>query len=145
MVPIEKTQGCLNFQLRRTSRLLGRYYDDVLRHLELRVTQFNLLAVLAQTGPIAITALADLMGMERSALARNLKPIQRRKLVTVTRGKDKRTRTVTLAPAGRRGLEEALPEWDKAQTRLIRKMEPDGASGLVRALGKIRAALGDGS
>jgi DNA-binding MarR family transcriptional regulator len=85
------------------------------------------------------------MGMERSALARNLKPIQRRKLVTVTSGKDKRTRTVTLALAGRRRLEEALPEWDKAQTRLIRKMEPDGASGLVRALGKIRAALGDGS
>jgi len=49
------------------------------------------------------------------------------------------------APAGRRRLEEALPEWDKAQTRLIRKMEPDGASGLVRALGKIRTALGDGS
>ena len=145
MVPIEKTQGCLNFQLRRTSRLLGRYYDDALRHLGLRVTQFNLLAVLAQTGPIAITALADLMGMERSALARNLKPIQRRKLVTVTRGKDKRTRTVTLAPAGRRRLEEALPEWDKAQTRLIGKMKPDAASGLVRALGKIRTALGDGS
>src|SRR5215472_17100279 len=134
MVPIEKAQGCLNFQLRRTSRLLGRYYDDALRHLGLRVTQFNLLAVLAQTGPIAITALADLMGMERSALARNLKPIQRRKLVTVT-----------LAPAGKRRLEEALPEWDKAQTRLIRKMEPDGASGLVRALAKIRTSLGDGS
>ena len=121
MVSIEKTQGCLNFQLRRTSRLLGRYYDDVLRHLELRVTQFNLLAVLAQTGPIAITALADLMAMERSALARNLKPIERRKLVTVTPGKDKRTRTVKLTPAGRRKLAEALPKWDQAQTRLIRK------------------------
>ena len=145
MVPIEKTQGCLNFQLRRTSRLLGRYYDDALRHLGLRVTQFNLLAVLAQTGPIAITALADLVAMERSALARNLKPIERRRLVTVTPGKDKRTRTVKLAPAGRSKLEEALPVWDKAQTRLIRKMEPDGASGLVRALAKIRTALGDGS
>src|SRR6516225_1728379 len=54
----------------------GDVYDDVLRPLGLRVTQFNLLAVLTQTGPIAITALADLMGMERSALARNLKPIQ---------------------------------------------------------------------
>jgi putative ABC transport system substrate-binding protein len=31
--------------------------------------------------------------------------------------------------SGRRRLEEALPEWDKAQTRLIGKMEPDGASG----------------
>ena len=145
MVPIEKTQGCLNFQLRRTSRLLGRYYDDALRPLGLRITQFNLLAVLAQTGPIAITALAELVGMERSALARNLKPIERRKLVTVTPGKDKRTRTVTLAPAGRRKLEEALPKWDQTQTQLIRKMKPDGASGLVQALAKIRTAIGEES
>ena len=144
MVPIEKTQGCLNFQLRRTSRLLGRYYDDALRPLGLRITQFNLLAVLAQAGPIAITALAELVGMERSALARNLKPIARRKLVTVTPGKDKRTRTVTLAPAGRRKLEEALPEWDQAQTQLVRKM-PDRASGLVQALAKIRTAIGEES
>ena len=140
MVSIEKTQVCLNFQLRRTSRLLGRYYDDALRPLGLRITQFNLLAVLAQTGPIAITALADLVAMERSALARNLKPIERRKLVTVTPGKDKRTRTVTLAPAGRRKLDEALPKWD--QTQLIRKM-PDRALGLVQALAKIRTALGE--
>lgn len=145
MVRIEKTQGCLNFQLRRTSRLLGRYYDDALRHLGLRITQFNLLAVLAQTGPIAITALAELVGMERSALARNLKPIERRKLVTVIPGKDKRTRTVTLAPAGRRKLEEALPKWDQAQTQLIRKMKPDRASGLVQALAKIRTAIGEES
>ena len=144
MVPIEKTQGCLNFQLRRTSRLLGLYYDDALRHLGLRITQFNLLAVLAQTGPIAITALAELVGMERSALARNLKPIERRKLVTVIPGKDKRTRTVTLAPAGRRKLEEALPEWDQAQTQVIRKM-PDRALGLVQALAKVRAAIGEGN
>ena len=144
MVPIEKTQDCLNFQLRRTSRLLGRYYDDALRHLGLRITQFNLLAVLAQTGPIAITALAELVGMERSALARNLKPIERRKLVTVIPGKDKRTRTVTLAPAGRRKLEEALPEWDQAQTQVIRKM-PDRALGLVQALAKVRAAIGEGN
>ena len=145
MVPIEKTQGCLNFQLRRTSRLLGRYYDDALRHLGLRITQFNLLAVLVQTGPIAITALAELVGMERSALARNLKPIERRKLVTVIPGKDKRTRTVTLAPAGRRKLEEALPKWDQTQTQLIRKMKPDRASGLVQALAKIRTAIGEES
>ena len=82
--------------------------------------------------------------MERSALARNLKPIERRKLVTVTPGKDKRTRTVTLAPAGRRKLEEALPEWDRAQLQLIRKF-PDRASGLVQTLAKIRTALGEGS
>ena len=68
--------------------MLGRYYDDALRPMGLRITQFNILAVLAQTGPIAITALAEVLGLERSALARNLKPVTRKRFVIVSTGSD---------------------------------------------------------
>ena len=141
MIAINKTRGCLNFQLRRTSRLLARYYDDALRPFGLRITQFNILAVLAQTGPITITALADFVGLERSALARNLKPIARKRFVTIVPGKDKRTRTVKLASAGRRKLEETLPRWDQAQTKLVEKVGRDDASALLRAVGKVDETL----
>ena len=141
MIAINKTRGCLNFQLRRTSRLLARYYDDALRPFGLRITQFNILAVLAQTGPITITALADFVGLERSALARNLKPIARKQFVTIVPGKDKRTRTVKLASAGRRKLEETLPRWDQAQTKLVEKVGRDDASALLRAVGKVDETL----
>ena len=141
MIAINKTRGCLNFQLRRTSRLLARYYDDALRPFGLRITQFNILAVLAQTGPIAITALADFVGLERSALARNLKTIARKQFVTIVPGKDKRTRTVKLASAGRRKLEETLPRWDQAQTKLVEKVGRDDASALLRAVGKVDETL----
>ena len=141
MIAINKTRGCLNFQLRRTSRLLARYYDDALRPFGLRITQFNILAVLAQTGPITITALADFVGLERSALARNLKPIARKQFVTIVPGKDKRTRTVKLASAGRRKLNETLPRWDQAQTKLVEKVGRDDASALLRAVGKVDETL----
>ena len=141
MIAINKTRGCLNFQLRRTSRLLARYYDDALRPFGLRITQFNILAVLAQTGPITITALADFVGLERSALARNLKPIARKQFVTIVPGKDKRTRTVKLASAGRRKLKETLPRWDQAQTKLVEKVGRDDASALLRAVGKVDETL----
>ena len=141
MIAINKTRSCLNFQLRRTSRLLARYYDDALRPFGLRITQFNILAVLAQTGPIAITALADFVGLERSALARNLKPIARKQFVTIVPGKDKRTRTVKLASAGRRKLKETLPRWDQAQTKLVEKVGRDDASALLRAVGKVDETL----
>jgi len=141
MIAINKTRGCLNFQLRRTSRLLARYYDDALRPFGLRITQFNILAVLAQTGPITITALADFVGLERSALARNLKPIARKQFVTIVPGKDKRTRTVKLASAGGRKLKETLPRWDQAQTKLVEKVGRDDASALLCAVGKVDETL----
>jgi DNA-binding MarR family transcriptional regulator len=141
MIPIKKTKGCVNFQLRRTSRLLARYYDDALRPRGLRITQFNILAVLAQTGPIAITALADFNGMERSALARTLKPIVRLGLVSISPGHDKRTRTVRLAPAGRRKLNATLSAWDRAQTQLIKRIGRDDASALLRVIARVLEVL----
>jgi DNA-binding MarR family transcriptional regulator len=141
MIAIDKTRGCLNFQLRRTSRSLARYYDDALRPHGLRITQFNILAVLAQTGPIAITALADFVGLERSALARNLKPIARQKFVAIAAGNDKRTRTVKLAPAGKRKLDETIRTWHQAQTRLVKKIGRDEASALLRTVAKVDETL----
>src|SRR6516225_3392721 len=83
---IEKTRGCLNLHLRRVSRQVSRHYDDALRPVGLRITQFTILAVLAQSGPLSLTDLANLLGMERSALARNLKPIAREVWVVVAPG-----------------------------------------------------------
>jgi DNA-binding MarR family transcriptional regulator len=142
MVPIDRTQGCLNFQLRRTSRLLGRYYDDALRPIGLRITQFNILAVLAQMGPITITALAEVLGLERSALARNLKPITRKRFVILSTGSDKRTRIAKLAHGGKLKLDEALPKWDYAQRQLVQNLGHSRAAALGRTLSKIRTALG---
>ena len=142
MVPIDRTQGCLNFQLRRTSRLLGRYYDDALRPIGLRITQFNILAVLAQMGPITITALAEVLGLERSALARNLKPITRKRFVILSIGSDKRTRIVKLAYGGNLKLDEALPKWDYAQRQLVQNLGRGRAVALGQTLSKIRTVLG---
>ena len=132
---------CLNFQLRRTARQVSRYYDDALRPLSLRVSQFNVLAVLAQTGPMAVTELADILGMDRSALARNLKPLARRGLLKVAPGKDRRTRLAALKPAGKRKLASALPEWGRAQERLVARVGRDEALRLAEFLGRLRSAL----
>jgi DNA-binding MarR family transcriptional regulator len=142
---IEDTRGCLNFQLRRTARQVGRYYDDALRPLSLRVSQFNVLAVLAQTGPLPVSEIANILGMERSALARNLKPLQRRGLLAVAPGKDRRVRLAALKLAGRRKLEAALPHWSKAQERLVARMGRGGAGRLADSLARLRSALGEGS
>lgn len=113
-VKLEETRGCLNFLLRRTSRIVARHYDDALRPHGLRATQFNVLSVLAQMGSTSLTELANVMAMERSALARNLKPLEREGFVTINSGNDKRTRIADVTTKGRRKLKIALPAWAAA-------------------------------
>lgn len=119
---LTETKNCLNFQLRRTSRLISRHYDDSLRPAGLRITQFSILSVLAQNGPISITNLANAMTMERSALARNLKPLERSGFIVIATGKNKRTRIAKLSEQGNEKLEQALPLWAEAQNSIAKKI-----------------------
>ena len=140
-VRLEDTRGCLNFQVRSTSRLVSRHFDDFLRPVGLRAAQFNILAVLAQKGPSTLTDLANMLGIERSGFARNLKPLTRSGLVVLSDGEDRRTRVIEITRAGRRRLREALPKWNRAQTELRTKLGEDRAALLVRVLSGVRKAL----
>jgi DNA-binding MarR family transcriptional regulator len=131
---LEETRGCLNALIRRTSRIVARHYDDVLKPTGLKSTQFTMLAALAQTGPISLTELASLLGTERSALARNLKPLERSGFAGVSTGDDRRVRIVELTRAGRQKLEKALPHWAKAQGRLAKDLGSSDVSRLVALL-----------
>src|SRR5262245_14330525 len=97
---LEDTRSCFNALVRRASRVLNRYYDTELRPSGLKITQFNVLAALAQAPAMPLTRLADLLAIERSALARNLKPLERQGYVEVSIGADKRSRFARLTRAG---------------------------------------------
>ena len=68
---------CVCTAARRRSRDLTRVFEKAMRGSGVRGTQFTLLATLVQTGPIATTRLADLQGLERTTLTRNLSRLVR--------------------------------------------------------------------
>jgi len=126
--------ACLNYILRRTSRLVTQHYDRALKPAGIRAGQFNLMIPVALRGAYAITELADFLGMERSALARNLRPLRQRGWITVTAGRDRRTRIVRLTRAGERRLLKAYPLWKRAQTALTGALRRAGLKDLVQGL-----------
>ena len=125
---------CLNFNLRRTSRLVNHYYDQALKPAGLRAGQFNLMVPVALRGAFSITELAALLGVERSALARNLNPLERKGWVTVTVGADRRTRIVRLTLQGERLLLRARPLWEQAQRELTSALTGSVLRGLLEGL-----------
>ena len=71
--------------LRRASRAVTQHYERAFRGTGLRGTQFTLLAVLTQTGPVPVSSLASEAGLERTTLTRNLRLLQDKGFVCVPR------------------------------------------------------------
>ena len=110
---------CVCTAARRRSRELTRAFEKAMRGSGVRGTQFTLLATLVQTGPIPTTRLADLQGLERTTLTRNLGPLVRDGLVRIDEGEDRRVRKVAITPAGEATARRAFPFWKKAQNAAL--------------------------
>jgi DNA-binding MarR family transcriptional regulator len=128
------TFGCTCFRLRRASRRVTQYYDRFLEPSGLKVTQYGLLAGVRAYVSISITELAEAMGMDRTTLTRNLKPLLDQGLIQVREGADRRTRAVEISAKGEALFREALPRWKEAQASLTETLGRDQVHELHRLL-----------
>ena len=107
--------GCSNMRLRRLTRLVSRHYDAHLARCGLKTTQYSLLAVVADGGPLVQGDLARLLSLDASTLTRNLRPLLDAGLIAVDAGSDARSRQVSVTAAGRERRAEARQHWKRAQ------------------------------
>jgi DNA-binding MarR family transcriptional regulator len=141
-LPFETTlkvrDTCLCLHLQRAARAVARRFDAALRPLTLTNGQFSLLMSLNRPEPPTIGSVSTLLAMDRTTLTANLKPLERRGLVTVTVDEsDKRSRRLALTPAGRALLVAAFPIWKETHAaidRLIAQSSPDRLRDDLRAL-----------
>ena len=101
--------------VRQAARHVTQLYDQHLMEAGLRTTQYSMLVRLARHGPMTINQLAAQMVMDRTTLARNLKPLERDGLLTVSIGRDRRSREVAITPEGVARAKAARRAWQAAQ------------------------------
>ena len=110
---------CLCLHVQRAARTLARRFDDAFRPLGLTSGQFSLLMSLNRPEPPSIGDVAELLAMDRTTLTAALKPLARRKLVTIAVDKtDRRSRLLSLTRSGRALLASAVPVWKKTHAEL---------------------------
>jgi DNA-binding MarR family transcriptional regulator len=114
----DASAGCVCFHLRRSARAVTQFYDRMLAPTGLRATQFTLMTVVRRTGGLPFSSLADMLGMDRTTLTRNLRPLEREGLVKIVSGSDRRVRLVRLTRLGERKQAEAQSLWAKAHARV---------------------------
>jgi DNA-binding MarR family transcriptional regulator len=131
---------CHCLALRQAARHLSQTYDRHLAKAGLRGTQYSILAKLRRLGAMPIGRLAETMVMDRTALGRALRPLERDRLVTVGPGPDGRTRSVGLTAAGEARLTVAVIHWRKAQKDFETAYGADAAAALRTSLRRVVVA-----
>jgi DNA-binding MarR family transcriptional regulator len=116
------TETCLCHRARMAARAVTRGYDDALRETGLRATQLAVLAAIAAKGALSIKSLADDLGMDRTTLTRNLRPLEDLGYVAIGAEHRHRARTLALTEAGDTALAAALPLWEAAQRKLQQRL-----------------------
>lgn len=137
--------GCTCFRLRSLTRLAGRRYDAHLSAAGIKTTQFSLLSALLRGGPMRAADLARQLALEPSTLTRNLDPLIQAGWVEASVGNDRRTRVLSLTPAGVNQRRLARQYWLQAQLEVERLLGSDTVFSLHRLLDQCRDVLEDGS
>ena len=112
-------ENCVCFNLRRFSRGFAQFFVGELHHHGLLPTQTPILAALAARPEANMADLSEWLGMDRTTLVRNLRPLERDGLVKAS-GKGRGNRvSLTLTAKGQSALEKFIPDWQEAQRKVV--------------------------
>ena len=114
---------CACLKIRTAARALTRFYDDAFRPVGLRATQLSVLVAVASSEAVSIASLSRLLGMDRSTLTRNLKPLEEKGLVALGPEGHHRSRTLSITSRGEQLVRKALPLWEKTQQNLREELK----------------------
>src|SRR3984957_18574046 len=109
---------CICAAFRRTARALSQLYDEALRPLGLKTTQFTILQALSLTGEVSQGKLGEILAMDSTTLTRTLGLMRRAGWVSRRRGTDRREWRLQLSSTGRDQFRRALPAWKKTQQQM---------------------------
>lgn len=135
---------CMCASFRRAARALTHLYDEALRPLGLRATQFTILQALSLAGEVSQGALGEMLAMDSTTLTRTLAILIRHGWIAERRGEDRRERLLSLAKAGRDQFKQALPAWEKAQSRLESQLGEQRWRGLLKLTNEITTLVAKG-
>ncbi|HYZ73251.1 MAG TPA: winged helix-turn-helix domain-containing protein, partial [Chthoniobacterales bacterium] len=79
-------ENCTCFNLRRVTRVITQSFDAEFRGYGIRITQTPILNALQARSGWSMAEMSDFLGMDRTTLLRNLRPLQREGLIKISGG-----------------------------------------------------------
>lgn len=117
----DAAKACVCGNLRRTSRAITQFYDNLLAPSGITVTQLALLRTISIGSSSTISEISKEMYMDRTTLTRSLDLLKKQDFIQIESSSDRRKRIVTITSRGKAQMNKALPLWEKAQGIIMEK------------------------
>ncbi len=134
-------ENCVCFNLRWVARAVTQFYDSEMRRHGIRPTQGTILLALNSKESWTMAELSDWLGMERTTLVRNLRPLQRDGFVTVAGGGRGTRVELSITAKGRKKVEEGMPTWRSTQRKVVETLGEKRWSAILSDLETAALAL----
>jgi DNA-binding MarR family transcriptional regulator len=129
---------CVGVRVRMLNRIVTRIYDDALRSHGLKVSQMNILTVVALRGPIQPAQIVRILSIEKSTLSRNVQLMEANGWIESLSGDGGHTHLLRLTQQGRQLYKKAAPGWQAAQEKLTNLLGDQTTSTIRRAVDQVR-------
>ncbi|HUP07690.1 MAG TPA: MarR family winged helix-turn-helix transcriptional regulator [Caldimonas sp.] len=132
---------CVCGNLRMAARAVSSIYDRHLKAVGLQSSQMAVLWAVAGRRSAPVNEIAGVIAMDETTLLRNLRVLERRRLVAFHVGDDRRERIVQLTAEGRALFESALPAWKEAQGEVAKVLDGGSVDDMNRKLVRLTRSL----
>ena len=132
---------CVCFILRWVARAVTQVFDAEMRRHGIRPTQGTILSSLQAKDSWNMAELSDWLGMERTTLVRNLRPLQRDGFVKAVGGGRGNRVELTITTKGRKQIEKLTPAWKSAQRAAVKTLGEKRWSAILSDLEAAALAL----
>lgn len=126
--------GCLNFNLKKAAREIAAIYDRAFQALGIKSTQFSILVAIGYFTESPMSDLSAMLGLDRTTLSKNLKPLERDGYLTITPGADRRRHLVRLTQKGERLLLKAIPLRHQTHDAVVGQLGREDYRALITSL-----------
>lgn len=137
---LSRLENCVCSNLRVVTRVMTRYFDAEVRRMGVRPTQTPILGALSARN-WSMSELSEWLGMERTTLVRNLRPLEREGLIKSNGGGRGGYVELAITQKGRKKLAGIFPAWRAAQDKVVGILGKDRWNNIIRDLESVAEAL----
>ena len=119
---MEMNEYCHCYAIRQLSTKITKIYDEALLESGLKITQYAILKYISNLKNTNLNKLSISMGYNRTTLGRNIRILERKELIYLDKGKDKRALDIRITKNGLKILNVAAKCWKKINTEITKKL-----------------------